>query len=123
MPDNPTVTITYEHLVRLENKGISEYLPDGSDKAYDVSELLGSIAVNTKNEREIIEILRRLKTQSDTELTLMEKIIDAISIEGKETEMKRTPLQKGWDSLSIQPGAFGVSVDIKKLIDIVIKEK
>ncbi len=95
MPDNPEITVSYEHLVRLERRGIREYMPDGSENAYNVKDLLGTIYSENKTEEEILQILRKLKEKSDTEETLLEKAEDIVIL---------------------QPNFMGVGVDVKKAI-------
>ena len=75
MPDNAEITVSYEHLIRLEQNGMIEYMPDGSDIKYNVKELLGTVhvALEKENEEEILQILRKLKEKSDTEETLLQK--------------------------------------------------
>ncbi|MFC2141124.1 COR domain-containing protein, partial [Acidobacteriota bacterium] len=43
MPDEPGITVSYKHLIRLEQKGREYYEPDGSEKEYNVKQLLGTI--------------------------------------------------------------------------------
>jgi small GTP-binding protein len=43
MPDEQNITVSYEHLIRLEKKGREYYEPDGSEKEYNVKQLLGTI--------------------------------------------------------------------------------
>jgi predicted ATP-binding protein involved in virulence len=99
MPSEPEITVSYEHLVRLEKKGIELYIPDGSAREYKVKDLLGTIYVEKKTEEEILEILRKLKDKSDTEETL---------------------LQKAEDIAILQPN-LGVGVDVKKLVDSIMQ--
>jgi small GTP-binding protein len=95
MPDDPEITVSYGHLVRLEGRGIREYMPDGSENVYNVKDLLGTIYSENKTEEEILHILRELKEKSDTEETLM---------------------KRAKNSIILQPNFMGVGVDIKKLI-------
>jgi hypothetical protein len=46
MPDNADITVSYKHLIRLEEWGTKHYAPDGSEKEYDVNQLLGAVNVN-----------------------------------------------------------------------------
>ena len=94
LPDDPEVTVSYDHLIKLELKGRETYMPDGSDNEYNVSDLLGTV-INRSNERalleeilritemnrssgkEILKVLRKLQEieeESDDEDTLIEKI-------------------------------------------------
>jgi internalin A len=43
IPDYPGKAVSYKHLLRLEERGDTEYLPDGVDEPVDVQALLGSI--------------------------------------------------------------------------------
>ena len=45
LPDRPSVTVDYKHLLTLERKGVKTFIPPGIDKEYSVSQLLGSIFV------------------------------------------------------------------------------
>ena len=102
MPDNPEVTVSYDHLTRLEQKGLGEYLPDGSEKEYDVKELLGSIYVEHKTEKEALQLLRKLQDQSDTQGTLLEKVNDVIIL---------------------QPNFFGLGININQLVNKIINKR
>jgi len=80
MPDQPSVTISYEHLTRLEKLGEKTYIPDGSDKSYNVKDLLGTIQVENRTEEEILRLLNKLKTESDTQETLLKKANDIVML-------------------------------------------
>ncbi len=54
LPDEPEITVSYKHLIRLERKGEKTYFPDGSENEYNVKELLGTVYVENKNEEEIL---------------------------------------------------------------------
>jgi small GTP-binding protein len=95
LPDEPEITVSYEHLIRSEKKGIEEFMPDGSENEYRVKDLLGTIYVEKKTEEEILQILRELKEKSDTEETL---------------------LQKAEDVVILQPNFMGMGIDLKKAI-------
>ena len=101
MPDNPAVTVSYKHLVTLEQMRIEQYVPDGSDKEYSVKDLLGSVSVGRKSKEEMLQILRKLKADSDTKESFAKKINEIIQV---------------------QPGAFGVSVDVIKLIEKLVEK-
>jgi internalin A len=44
IPDNPKVTVSYEHLINLEKRGKTDYSPEGSDRDYNIRELLDGIS-------------------------------------------------------------------------------
>jgi internalin A len=73
LPDEPEITVSYMHLIRLERKGIKTFIPDGSENEYNVKELLGTVYVENKNEDEIVHYLKKLVDESDTEDSLKEK--------------------------------------------------
>ncbi|MFZ4730111.1 MAG: leucine-rich repeat protein, partial [Pseudanabaena sp.] len=39
LPDNPKVTVSYNHLINLEQRGKTDYSPEGSDRDYNIREL------------------------------------------------------------------------------------
>ena len=59
LPDDPEVTVSYDHLIKLELKGRETYMPDGSDNEYNVSDLLGTV-INRSNERALLEEILRI---------------------------------------------------------------
>ena len=96
LPDDPAVTVSYAHLIRLEKEGQQEYYPDGAQHPYNVKDLLGAVYVDKKRtEEEFMEILRKILDESDTEQTATAKVMDAVSL---------------------NPNFFGVGVDLKKAI-------
>lgn len=100
MPDQNEVTISYNHLLRLASKGIRTYMPDGTEKEYDVQELLGSVKPEKPSEEEIIEILRALRDKNDTEASLLEKANK---------------------SLLLQPNFFGLGFNLNELIKLIVR--
>jgi len=95
MPDRTDVTISYEHLLRLESKGIRSYMPDGAEKEYDVQELLGRVKPERRSEDEILALLHQLRDKEDTQQSLLEKANS---------------------SLMLQPNFFGLGVNLNELI-------
>ena len=102
MQDEPEITVSYEHLIRLEKKGVEKYIPDGSENEYTVKDLLGTIYVENKTEEEILQILRALKDKSDTEETLRQKANDVIML---------------------KPNVMGVGIDVNSLIKKVFSKE
>jgi small GTP-binding protein len=102
MPDDPQITASYKHLIRLENRGIDVYLPGESEKEYKVKDLLGTIAGGKPNEEEILQILRKIKTDTDTMETLFKKANDTIML---------------------QPNFMGVGINLNKLIQKLFHKK
>jgi hypothetical protein len=117
LPDKPEVTVSYKHLIKLELRGIEEYMPEGSDKDYVVSDLLGTVinrsseralleeilqmtGMNISNGREILRIIQDIETKSDTEDTLLEKINKVFSM---------------------NPTIFGVGVNVNEIAKMFIK--
>lgn len=100
MPDEPSVTVSYQHLTRLEKMGVEKYIPDGSERKYDVKELLGTIYVEKKTDEEILGLLRKIKTQTDNQESLAKKANEIIQL---------------------QPNIFGVGVNFNKIIGLIGK--
>jgi small GTP-binding protein len=96
MPDRSEVTVTYKHLLRLQAKGIRTYIPDGTDREYDVQELLGNVTPEPKTDAEVLQLLHQLVEKEDTADTLTEKANKV---------------------LMLQPNFFGVGLNINALIE------
>ena len=62
MMDNSEITVSYEHLIRLNKNGIEKYMPDGSDNEYNVNDLLGNI-YQKKNEEQQIQTSEQILTK------------------------------------------------------------
>ncbi|MBW1784140.1 MAG: GTP-binding protein [Deltaproteobacteria bacterium] len=100
--NHPDLTVSYAHLLRLEERGIRKYMPDGADKEYDVKRLLGTLFVENKTEQEILSVLRKLHDIADTQESLLAKANEVVQL---------------------QPNFFGVGVNLNALIKRVIGEK
>jgi internalin A len=102
MPDDPKITANYKQLIRMEERGIDVYLPGESEKEYKVKDLLGTIAPEKATEEEILQILRKIKTDTDTKESLS---------------------KKANDYLLIQPNIFGVGINMNKIIQKLFSKK
>jgi small GTP-binding protein len=100
LPDEPEITVSYEHLIRLDGKGVKMYFPDGSENEYNVKELLGTVFVENKNEEEILRLLKKLVDKNDTEESLKEKANNIIML---------------------QPNVFGMGLNVNELVRKAIK--
>jgi hypothetical protein len=95
MPDRPEVSVTYKHLLRLQAKGVRTYIPDGTDREYDVQELLGYVQPQPQTEDEVLRLLHQLVEKGDTADTLAEKANKVVML---------------------QPNFFGLGVNLNALI-------
>ena len=100
LPNEPEITVSYEHLIRLERKGVKMYFPDGSENEYDVKKLLGTVFVENKNEEEILRLLKKLVDKNDTEETLKEKANKIIML---------------------KPNVYGIGLDLNELVRATIR--
>lgn len=57
LPDNPSITVSYSHLLRLEEMGQDMYIPEGADQAYRVKDLLGVVYIES-NQEQLTHIVR-----------------------------------------------------------------
>jgi len=53
LPDEPEITVSYKHLITLEKKCIKRFIPEGSEKEYNVKDLLGIIYVENADSKEM----------------------------------------------------------------------
>lgn len=102
MPDEPEITVDYEHLLRLEEEGIKFFLPGKSNNKYRVKDLLGALAAGENREIEILQLLRIIKEDTDTYETLTKKASDI---------------------LIFNPKILGIGIDLNKLIKKVLSKK
>lgn len=96
------IKVSHSHLLTLESKGISKYIPDGLDYEIDVREMLGSIQGTRSTEEEIFAILDKMVTKSD----------DASSIAEKANEV-----------IQLQPNFFGLGINLNALVKKYLKKK
>jgi small GTP-binding protein len=81
LPDRTDVGISYEHLVRLSQRGIRTYMPDGTEREYDVQQLMGHVSATRASEEEVLQLLRRLVEKDDTEESLAKKANSVLLLE------------------------------------------
>jgi len=99
MPDAPEITARYSTLLKLEEKGMDDYLPDDSDKVYSVAELLGLVQFNE---------------QAD----VLEKILRTLEgMQEKQFEDKKSLIKRVNKVVGLKPNLFGIGLDINALLD------
>ncbi len=103
MPDDPDVTVSFEHLARLLDEGVEDIYPDGARHRYKVQGLLGVVAVDHKrSEAEFLSILKEIITDYDT---------------------RESALVKANRIVTLQPNFFGLGVDINSALDTLFLKK
>jgi internalin A len=102
MPDDPQITANYKQLIQFEQMGIEDFVTGESDSKYKVNDLLGTIASPNATEEEILKLLKKLVNENDTEESATKKLSDAFIF---------------------QPKILGVSIDVNKLIHMVLPKK
>jgi small GTP-binding protein len=148
LPDEPEVTVGYEHLIKLELRGIETYMPDGSDNEYKVSELLGTV-INGNGLMEILEILQKtemneykvsellgtvingnglmeiLEILQKTEMNEKEilKILQNIQKIESESNVEESRLEKINRSITLNPNICGVGPNINEMIKLYLERK
>lgn len=84
MPDAPHITANYRTLLKYAEKGMTNYIPDGSENVYSVLELLGLVQVNEHDKalEQILNILMRIEGQLiPDEKSFWEKVDEIIKVE------------------------------------------
>ena len=97
LPDNPSVTVSYEHLITLEKNGERECFPEGANKRYKVQELLGLIPSKERMEEEVFKQLLELKGQLITD--------------------RESFLREANRVVDLKPNFFGVGINFNALAD------
>lgn len=92
MVDDANISVSYKHLIRLEEWGTKLYAPDGSDKEYNVSQLLGSVNANVyikmlgQLERDFFEISKKQPQRRGYEFEkLLIRLFDAYELSPRES--------------------------------------
>lgn len=98
LPDNPHISLSYKHLLKLDKMGQTEYLPENSEKSYNIKELLG--IVEAKTETEIMEALNEIKS--------------ILRMQGIKEE--KDLLNHVDDVLKVEPSLFGIKLDVNALV-------
>ncbi|MCQ1535673.1 GTP-binding protein [Methanosarcina sp. KYL-1] len=122
LPDDPEVTVSYEHLIKLELKGIETYMPDGSDNEYNISDLLGTV-INRSSERTLLEeILRVTELNRSTDNEIL-KILRKLQEIEEASDTEDTLLEKITNVVSVNPTFFGVGFDLGEIVKLYLKRK
>lgn len=96
------VRVSHSHLLTLESKGITKYIPDGLDYEINVKEMLGSIQGERSIEEEIFAVLDKLVSKLDDEESILEKANEIIQL---------------------QPNFFGLGININALVKKYLRKK
>jgi small GTP-binding protein len=84
VPDNPKITVSYSHLLRLREMNQREYIPEDADKAYNINDLLdgfeenesSTIALNINKRWTILDNLEDLTFNPKTREADVHKILE-----------------------------------------------
>lgn len=68
MPDAPELTVSYQHLLELEQDREPKHRPDGARKSYDVAELLNGIEDPARREKDFDRKWEFLRDREDRHL-------------------------------------------------------
>lgn len=96
------ISVSHSHLLTLESKGITKYIPEGIDYEVDVKEMLGSIQGTRSTEEEIFLILDKFVSKADNPESIAEKANEIILL---------------------QPNFFGIGLNINTLIKKYLRRK
>jgi len=95
LPDDPEVAVPFDHLVNLENMGISEFVPEGSAKKYRVKELFGTVYV--EGQPTIDDFFR-----------LLQQLV-------KDSEEDKAIAKKAEGIFILQPNFYGLGLDMTRI--------
>jgi internalin A len=124
LPDNPEVTVSYDHLIKLELKGIETYMPDGSDNEYDVSALLGTV-INRSNERALLEEILRIAEMNRSSGNEILKILQKLQEAEEESDTEETLIEKANNIISFSPGIpiIGANLNVNEIVKLYLRWK
>jgi small GTP-binding protein len=95
LPDSQ-LSVSYNHLLKLDKKGEKEYYPENSDKSYNIKDLLGVVAAPA--------------SEAET-MQMLQKIMNLLETQGIEQDL----LAHFDDVVKLEPSLFGVKVDVNAL--------
>ncbi|HEY3360907.1 MAG TPA: hypothetical protein VGK06_03525 [Methanosarcina sp.] len=122
LPDNPEVTVSYDHLIKLELKGRETYMPDGSDDEYNVSDLLGTV-INRSNERALLEEILRIAEMNRSNGHEILKILEKLKEVEEESDTEDTRLEKLNKVVMAEPNFCGLGLRLNEIMNIYLKSK
>lgn len=104
MPDDQEVTASYKTLVNYARRGMDKYIPDCTEKVYDVKELLGLVQLDGKNKnfKQLLAILKRIE----------DKIADKESFDENVNRI-----------LDLKPNIAGIGINLNELYKLFKNEK
>ena len=124
IPEEPDIAVSYDHLVYLEEIGDDKYRPEGSKKAYNVKDLLGTVNVKRTEQEFLEEILNILRNMNRNEEEKFEEIVSVLS----NLVMDQAEEFDNWETLSrklnkivmLQPNLNGLGFNFNEAIDLAI---
>jgi internalin A len=119
LPDEPEVTVGYEHLIKLELRGIETYMPDGSDNEYRVSELLGTVISGNG----LMEILKEILQKTEMNEKEILKVLQNIQKIESESNVEDSALEKFNKSVTLNPNFYGLGLNFNEMIKIYLESK
>ena len=122
LPDNPEVTVSYDHLIKLELKGRETYMPDGSDDEYNVSYLLGTV-INRNNERALLEEILRITDMNRSNVDELLKVLQKLHEVDEESDTEDTRLEKLNKIVMAEPNFCGFGLRLNEIMRIYLKSK
>ena len=120
MPDNPEISVSYKHLLILEQKGKQKYMPDGSDKEYNVRDLLGTIRESDSTDEEMLGLLRRLASESGS---ANEEMLELLRRLASESDTEESLLEQINDIITAKPNVMGFGIDLNRVFNILIAKR
>ncbi|AKB32454.1 hypothetical protein MSSIH_1764 [Methanosarcina siciliae HI350] len=122
LPDYPEITVSYDHLIKLELKGRETYMPDGSDNEYNVSDLLGTV-INRSNERALLEEILRITEVNRSNGSEILDILRKLQEVEEESDTEDTLLEKLNNIVMAEPNFYGVGLRLNEIVRLYVKSK
>ncbi len=94
LPDNPGAAVSYENLLRHEQAGVREIMPDNATRFYDVKSLLGTVQSERDRQEQILELQKEILAEME------------------ETKKVLQP-----DVVVAEPSFMGFGINLKALFD------
>ncbi|XCN75224.1 MAG: COR domain-containing protein [Candidatus Electrothrix aestuarii] len=116
LPDQPAISVDYQTLLNNLEQGVERFVPEGTNKAYSVQELLAGVHFDDPSEGE--RMLALATADSKTEREKMQEMLRRYERRVKNNESSTERANK---LFTLEPSIFGVGLNLNALFDELLR--
>ncbi|WP_353570980.1 COR domain-containing protein [Candidatus Albibeggiatoa sp. nov. BB20] len=114
LPDNPEETVSYKKLIKLEQRGKTEYA--GEERDYSLAELLGTVRTEDPMQQ-VLSIVRKLSEQMLTKDEFLQKSDDILKMIAETSDSEQELQEKISRIFMVQPNIMGIGINFDELYE------